>query len=118
MSQNDVGFDDLVRTVRLLLSIHDNAMPNEKYKRVSSGSICKVMNITPKSNLDVMCILRLSTYQNQAKMFVFNSFLLSFAVNTNDEKPGFAHMRLLKHINFRILNSCKNFKRGVYLSDI
>ncbi|VDI37454.1 Hypothetical predicted protein [Mytilus galloprovincialis] len=118
LCQNIVGSAKYVRLFRLINASRDRIMSNRLfYTYITSGSFGEGLELKG-SDFDIMIIKREMEVTEQSKLQDHRSDKAYFLLETNDVKPGFAYLRLIKGNTKSAKLFCRGTKGQLYISSV
>lgn len=110
-----VGYEDTVKTIRMMNNVRDNLIYNDSFVRITSGSFGDGLQLKG-SDIDVMTVLKdIEVHENMPSAFLDKSKTY-FSVNMEDTKPGFTCLSLDYTDNADILQKCETIDGKLFLS--
>ena len=111
-----VGTEETVQTRRMFNTIMDNMYHDEVYNQIISGSSGEGLEMKG-SDLDIMLVFKdVNVYEN-VNTARLNSAETCVAIEMDDSKIGFSHLRLIHCNNESISKMCTNIGNDLYLSN-
>ncbi|VDI66293.1 Hypothetical predicted protein [Mytilus galloprovincialis] len=114
LCQNIVGSEDHVRLTRLMNASKDQYGSSKFSTQITSGSFGEGLELQG-SDSDMMFVFRDIEVTDQKKLHAVHSAIYFFSV-TDDVKPGYAYLRLIKGNTLRNVLLCRGFEGQLYLS--
>lgn len=116
MCKHVVGTEKHVRTIRLVNTVFDNLSYNIKYADIISGSFGEGLRMIG-SDVDIMVVTKILNVLDETEFVVINPMKTYFSLMTEDTKPGFVMLRLIRSNYPGIRYVCEQFRMEYYLSN-
>ena len=111
-----VGTEQTVQTRRLFNTIIDNVVHAELYYQKTSGSSGEGLDMKG-SDLDIMIVFKYVNVYENVNTASLNSAETCVAIEMDDSKIGFSHLRLIHCNNESISKMCTDIGNDLYLSN-
>ncbi|VDI02553.1 Hypothetical predicted protein [Mytilus galloprovincialis] len=93
MCHHIVGYEDHVKTIRMMNNVRDNLMSDEEFTFIASGNFGEGLELKG-SDIDIMAVLKNVDVHEHVASEVLRESKTCFSMNREDTKPGFTFLCL------------------------
>lgn len=116
MCTHIVGTEKYVKTIRMMNAVRDDVSSEDENICITSGSFGEGLEMRG-SDIDIMYIDKSTEVHENITSSVYSPLKTYLSMASQETKPGFTILRLVKSNNPLIVSICKKSKMGLCLSN-